>query len=316
MTHQPVPRAPEIVVDGVSRFYGEVLGVNNVSLEIDPGITSLVGSNGAGKTTLLNLLAGLIRPTSGTIRVSGSVPGDTEFPNLVGYSTQFDAFPKGLRGGDYLRHRLQMFGVPASEAQRRTGEMLERIGLEAAAGKKISAYSKGMRQRLQLAAALIHDPRVLVLDEPLNGLDPVGRAEFIELFRTLAGEGRYVLISSHILEEVDQISDHVVMMNHGYVVAEGRLQAVRDEIPDQPTTLFIGCSRPRELARLSFQSDQIVEARISHDPSGVVIRTRDRDGYFALLGRIVVEEGLDVDQVSLTDDDTFSVYGYLVGEGS
>ena len=303
-----------VVLTGVSRFYGEILGVNNVSLSIPPGITSLVGSNGAGKTTLLNLLTGLLRPTAGTIRVCGHEPSEAEiFSRIVGYATQFDAFPKGFTGFDYLYHRLRMYGSGPGEARRLSWDMLGQTGLREAGGKRVSTYSKGMRQRLQLSGALVHDPRVLVLDEPLNGLDPVARAEFIALFRRLADEGRHVVVSSHILHEVDQISDHVVMMSHGYVVAEGRIQSVRSEIRDEPASVFVSCDRPREVARRSFGNDHVVEVRISDDPPGALVRTRDVDGFFTSLNRMVVEAGIRVDQVSLTDQDAGSVYDYLVG---
>ena len=306
--------ASDIVLDQVSRFYGEILGVNNVSLRIPPGITSLVGSNGAGKTTLLNLMTGLLRPTRGTIRVRGRVPDDSEsFSGMVGYATQFDAFPKGITGYDYLYHRLRMFGSDAADADRQARDRLGQAGLGEARGKKVSAYSKGMRQRLHLAAALAGDPPVLVLDEPLNGLDPVARREFIGLFRELASAGRHVIVSSHILHEVDLISDHVVMMNRGDVVAEGQIHAMRGEIRDQPSSVFVVCDRPAEVARRGFLTAHVIEARITEEPRGVLIRTRDVDGFFGLLNRIVVEDRLQIDQVSLTDEDTSAVYGYLVG---
>lgn len=308
--------APQILLDGVSRFYGEVLGVNNVSLGIGTGITSLVGSNGAGKTTLLNLITGLLRPTSGTIRVAGCAISDPDLMRVVGYATQFDTFPRGLDGAEYLGYRLRLFGYAPGDAKVRVEEVLERVGLGEARGKRIGAYSKGMRQRLQLAAALAHGPEVLVLDEPLNGLDPVGRAEFIRLFRSLAAEGRSVLVSSHILEEVDTISDHVVMMNHGHVVAEGQIRAVRNEISEQPASVLICCDQPSRLARRAFEAVHVVEARIGEDPPSVRIRTRDLDAWFGFLNQIVLEEQLQVEQVSRADEDTYSIYGYLVGDGS
>jgi ABC-2 type transport system ATP-binding protein len=306
--------ARSIVVSGVSRYYGEILGVRNVTLDIRPGVTSLVGPNGAGKTTLLNLMAGLLVPTSGTITVHGLSPSDVElFPRVVGYATQFDSYPKGITGAALLGHRLLLFGRPGPEAREAARAMLHRVGLAEAAGRRVATYSKGMRQRLQLAAALIHDPQVLILDEPLNGLDPMARAEFIRLFRDLKSEGRVVLISSHILEEVDQVSDHAILMDRGSVVAEGQLRSIRSEIPDQPATVWVRCDRPALVAQHAFEEPGVVEVRISEHPPAVLVRTREVDLFYRLLNRIVLATGVDVEQVSRTDDDTFAVYGYLLG---
>src|SRR5215475_9005464 len=167
-----------IVFENVSRFYGEVLGVNRISLSIPPGITSLVGPNGSGKTTLMNLMTGLVRPTEGDIRVLGIRPSEPQkLFHLVGYSTQFDTFPKGVTGFQFIYSFLRLFGYQSTECEALTSKVIERVGLTDAAKRKVAGYSKGMRQRIKLAQAIAHDPRVLVLDEPLNGLDPLVRAE-------------------------------------------------------------------------------------------------------------------------------------------
>src|SRR5690242_5164229 len=189
--------------ENVSRFYGEVLGVNRVTLSIPSGITSLVGPNGSGKTTLMNLMAGLVRPTRGEIQVLGISPADPErLCRIVGYATQFDSFPKGLTGFQFLYAFLRMFGFPDPECQAKANAAIERVRMGDAAHRKVAGYSKGMRQRIKLAQAIAHDPPVLVLDEPLNGLDPLVRAETITLFREFAAQGRHVIVSSHVLHEV------------------------------------------------------------------------------------------------------------------
>jgi len=189
-----------IVFENVSKFYGEILGVNRVNLSIPPGITALVGPNGSGKTTLMNLMTGLIRPTQGRIEVLGCRTDDPEnLFKLVGYSTQFDAFPKGLTGLQFIDSYLRLSGRDAASAQQLAIQAIERVGLAEAANRTIAGYSKGMRQRIRLAQALAHDPKVLVLDEPLNGLDPLARSEMIAMFRYAAAQGCYVVISSHIL---------------------------------------------------------------------------------------------------------------------
>src|ERR1043166_8711777 len=179
-----------IVFDNVSKFYGEILGVNRVSLEIPAGITSLVGPNGAGKTTLMNLMTGLLRPTRGKLSVLG-IPTDRpdELFRKVGYCSQFDSFPRGLTGREFIRSFLMVSGFSKAEAEDLTTKALDRVELMPAADRKIGAYSKGMRQRVRLAQSIAHQPAVLILDEPLNGLDPMVRAETIALFKQLAAEG-------------------------------------------------------------------------------------------------------------------------------
>ena len=305
---------PRIVFDNVSCFYGEVLGVNRVYLSIPPGITSLVGPNGSGKTTLMNLVTGLIRPTQGQIRVLGIPPDQPEkLFRKVGYCTQFDAFPKGLTGYNFLYSYLLVHGYDRTEAHRMAWEALERVNMTDAAHRKVAAYSKGMRQRIKLAHCMCHRPQVLVLDEPLNGLDPMARAETIAAFEQWGKQGLHVIVSSHILHEVDRISDQVILLSHGYVVAEGEIQGVRSEVKDQPMQILVRCNQPSMLAARLFQQDHVVEAKISEDGKGLLVGTRDADELYLLLNRIILDTGLEVDAVAPADDDVNSVYQYLIG---
>src|ERR671929_19380 len=192
-----------IIFDNVSKFYGEILGVNRVNLQIAPGITSLVGPNGAGKSTLMNLMTGLLRPTRGSIEVLGIPTDEPErLFRKVGYCTQFDSFPRGLTGREFINSFLLVHGYERKQANLLSQVALERVNLVEAADRKVAGYSKGMRQRIRLAQSIAHEPAVLILDEPLNGLDPMARAESIALFRDLAASGLHVLVSSHILHEV------------------------------------------------------------------------------------------------------------------
>src|ERR1700676_133854 len=276
-----------IVFEDVSKFYGEILGVNRVNLTIPPGITSLVGPNGSGKTTLMNLMTGLVRPTRGSIRVLGAATDDPErLFKLVGYSTQFDSFPKGLTGFDFVYSFLRLFGDSHTECEANAWKAIERVGLVEPAKRKVAGYSKGMRQRIKLAQAIAHDPRVLVLDEPLNGLDPLVRAETIALFREFAAEGRHVIVSSHILHEVDTISDQVILLSNGYVVAEGKIHGVREEMREHPMQVVIRCTRANVLAAKVFEQDSVVEAQIHKDGLGVLVKTRDPDRFYLLLNHI------------------------------
>jgi ABC-2 type transport system ATP-binding protein len=303
--------------ENVSRFYGDVLGVNRVNLTIGPGVTSLVGPNGAGKSTLMNLMTGLIRPSRGRLRVLGISPTDPErFFRLVGYCAQFDHFPRGVTGRSFIRDSLLLHGLAADEAAQRTQEALERVNMTEAADRKLAGHSKGMRQRIRLAQAIAHHPQVLVLDEPLNGLDPMARAETMSLLKALADDGKHVIISSHILHEVDRLSDQVVLLSHGYVVAEGQIHGVRDEVRDQPAQILVRCSDPRRLARLAFDDADgagVVEARVQDDGQGLLVRTREAERFYRLLNRAVAAGEFELEAVAPADDDVGSVYQYLLG---
>ncbi|HET9941800.1 MAG TPA: ABC transporter ATP-binding protein [Terriglobia bacterium] len=303
-----------VIFDNVSKSYGEVLGVNRITLSIEPGVTSLVGPNGAGKTTLMNLMTGLLRPTKGTIRVLDVPPSDPErFYRNIGYCSQFDAFPRGLSGYHMIHSMMQLHGFRSREAEERTWNVMERVGMTDAAHRRVAGYSKGMRQRIRLALALAHDPKVLVLDEPLNGLDPMARAEVIDLFRKFAESGMHVIISSHIMHEVDIVSDSVIMLSGGYVVAEGEIQGVRHEMEEHPIQILIRCDRPALVASSVFQQDSVVEVRIHTDGGGLLVSTRNPDQFYDLLNRIILENRITVESVAPADENVNAVYQYLVG---
>ena len=309
-----IPDENQIVLDDVSKFYGEVLGINRVSLAIPAGITSLVGPNGSGKTTLMNLMTGLLQPSQGQVWVLGLSPSRPEklFPKL-GYCTQFDSFPKGLTGRQLLGSQLRLHGWGRPEASARAQKTLQRVGLSEAADRRVAGYSKGMRQRIKLALAICHDPSVLVLDEPLNGLDPLARAEMLALFREMAARGIHLLISSHILHEVDLISDRVILINNGFVVAEGDIREVRDEMQEHPRQILVRCNKPGLLAARIFEENQGIEVRIHDDHRGLLVKTRFADQFYLMMNRAVLEMGLDVEFIAPADDDVNSVYGYLIG---
>ena len=304
-----------IIFDNVSRFYGEVLGVNRVTLSIPPGITSLVGPNGSGKTTLMNLMSGLVRPTRGNVRVLGISPEQPDkLLRVLGYSTQFDSFVKGLTGFQFVYSFLRFFGYSSARCRELATKAIDLVRMGDAAGRKVAGYSKGMRQRIKLAQAIAPDPKVLVLDEPLNGLDPMVRAETISLFRKFAAEGRHVIVSSHVLHEVDLISDQVILLSNGYVVAEGQIHGVRNEIEEHPMQVLIRCDEPTKLAAQVFAEDHVVEARVVDDGHGLLVKTRDPDRFYHALNRIVLG-GVRIEGVIPADDNVNSVYEYLIGGG-
>jgi ABC-2 type transport system ATP-binding protein len=304
----------EIVFEDVSKFYGEILGVNRVNLTITPGITSLVGPNGSGKTTLMNLMTGLIQPTRGRISILGISPDDPQaLFRKVGYCGQFDSFPRGMTGYEFIKSFLLIHGYSKREADEKTWLAIERVDLVDAAHRKVAGYSKGMRQRIRLAQSIAHEPAVMILDEPLNGLDPMARAETIRLFRQLAKGGLHLIISSHILHEVDMMSDRVVLINNGYILAEGGVSGVREEMEEHPMQIMIRCDHPQELAARVFASDNVVEAQLHQDKCGLFIKTRNAEAFYLLLNRIVVENGMSIEAVAPVDDDLNAVYHYLIG---
>ena len=303
-----------IIFDDVSKFYGEILGVNRVNLQMAPGITSLVGPNGAGKSTLMNLMTGLLRPTRGSVTLLG-IPTDRpdQLFRKVGYCTQIDSFPRGLTGREFINSFLLVHGFEKKRAGELTEIALDRVNLLDAADRKVAAYSKGMRQRIRLAQSIAHQPAVMILDEPLNGLDPMVRAETIALFRKLAAEGLHLIISSHILHEVDMMSDSVVLLNNGYIVAEGNIHGVRDEMEEHPMQILIRCDQPAKLAAYVFAQDHVVEARLHEDRRGLFVKTRDADRFYLLLNEVVADGEINMESVAPVDDDLSAVYQYLIG---
>ena len=305
--------SPSVIFDEVSKFYGEVLGVNRVTLNIPPGITSLVGPNGSGKTTLMNLMTGLIHPDNGQILMRGISPRDPEaLMRITGYATQYDTAPRWATGFTFITTGLLLFGYGRAEAEEKAWKALERLSLTEAANRKVAGYSKGMRQRVRLAQAIAHDPELLVLDEPLNGLDPLVRAETIAMFRAWANEGKHVILSSHVLQEVDLISDQVVLIANGMIIAEGTIRTVRDEIQEHPSQYLVRCGDPSGVASLLFSEDHVTEIRLNDDRMGLLVMTRDREQFARVLGRIALD-GHRIETVVPADENVDALYEYLIG---
>jgi ABC-2 type transport system ATP-binding protein len=305
---------PSVVFDEVSKFYGEVLGVNHVTLNIPPGITGLVGPNGSGKTTLMNLMTGLIHPNNGTIRMRGISPRDPEnLMRITGYATQYDSAPRWATGFSFITTGLLLFGFERAEAEEKAWKALEHLSLTDAAHRKMAGYSKGMRQRVRLAQAIAHEPDLLVLDEPLNGLDPLVRAETIDLFRSWAALGRHVILSSHVLQEVDLISDQVILISNGMIVAEGKIRDVREEIHEHPSQFVVRCSDASRVAALLFNEAHITEIKLNEDRLGLLVMTSDREQFSRSIGRIALD-GFNIDSVIPADENVDALYEYLIGE--
>ncbi len=307
--------APLVTFDEVSKFYGEVLGVNRVTLQIPPGITSMVGPNGSGKTTLMNLMTGLIHPDNGTILMRGISPRDPEhLMRITGYATQYDAAPRWATGLSFIATGLLLFGYSRAEAEEKAWKALQQLSLTDAANRKMAAYSKGMRQRVRLAQAIAHEPDLLILDEPLNGLDPLVRADTIALFRAWAAKGKHVILSSHVLQEVDIISDQVILIANGMIIAEGKIRDVREEIHEHPCQYIVRCTDASRVAALFFAEGHITEIRLNEDRQGLLVMTKDREEFSRTLSRIALD-GHRIDSVIPADENVDALYEYLIGEG-
>jgi ABC-2 type transport system ATP-binding protein len=304
----------KIALHDVSKFYGDILGVNRISLEIEHGITGLVGPNGSGKSTLMNLIAGLIPSTRGNIEVRGVTPSQPgTFFRQLGYCSQYDSFPVGVNGYEFIRNTLLIHGHDRTTAEALTLQALQQVDLVKAAKKSVEAYSKGMRQRIKLAQAICHQPDVLILDEPLNGLDPMARAQIIAMFREFADTGKIVLISSPILHEVDLISDRVVLLNSGYLVAASALSNIQSET-GEPMKIFIRSRDASAIAASVFDLEHVVEAQLHYDGGGVFVRSSDANAFFLAFNRKVISEGWAIESMGPADETVEAIYQHLIVE--
>lgn len=303
--------APLLLFEQVSKWYGSVLALNQVTLALAGGITGLVGANGAGKSTLLRMANGQLKPTLGRVSVRGTDAWDWRARRLVGYCPDIDAFYEDLSGRAFVHTMARLCGYPRAEAVRRTEAVLRRVGMADRADRKLRGYSKGMRQRVKLAQALLHDPELLILDEPLSGIDPIGRQELLELFQALAAQGKCLLISSHELEALEKLTSHVVIMARGRVAAVGTLQQIRDLLDDHPLSVRIEVDRPREVARLLLALPEVLAVDVGGD--SLVVKARHPKQFFEHFGRLAVEHELDVRRLEPLDESAHAILGYLLG---
>lgn len=303
---------PLLLFQHVSKWYGPVIGVNQVTLELRPGITGLVGANGAGKSTLMKLATGQLRPDLGHVEVQGVPAWDAAAKPHVGYSPEVDAFYEDLSGRQFLEAMARLCGYPRREAVRRTAETLRLVGMDFRAERRLRGYSKGMRQRIKVAQALLHDPEVLILDEPLSGIDPIGRQEFQALFRQLAAAGKCLLVSSHELEELEKLTDHVAVMAQGRIAAVGTLARIRELLDHHPLSILVGSDRPRELAGALLTLPDVLGVDLGDDGQ-LVVRARNPRQFFSGLTSLVIEEHFDVQHVETLDESAQAILGYLLG---
>jgi ABC-2 type transport system ATP-binding protein len=314
---------PPLLFEQVSKWYGPVIGVNQVTLELRPGITGLVGANGAGKSTLLRLATGQLRPDLGSVQVFGIDAWNAAAKRHVGYCPEVDAFYEEMSGRQFVLAMARLCGYPHEEAERRTESVLQLVGMADRADRRLRGYSKGMRQRIKAAQALVHDPQVLVLDEPLAGVDPVGRQEFLDLFHGLASTGKCLLVSSHELEELEKLTEQVAIMARGRIAAVGTVSHIRDRLDDHPLSVLIELDAAglnggrsgnplRHAAGLLLGLPDVVGVEMGAEET-LVVRARNPRRFFSEFTRLVLEESLDVRRLETLDDSTHAVLNYLLG---
>ncbi len=302
-----------IELHDVSRWYGSVLGVSRVSLQFEPGVTALLGPNGAGKSTLLKLVTGLLHPSSGTVRVFDMPPfANPAVYRRLGLVPEEEEFRVRVNGLDWLAFLLQLNGLDEETALDRARKTLENVGLTDAGGRRVSGYSRGMKQRLRIAQAIAHDPEVLILDEPLTGLDPVGRREVMDWIRGWGEAGKTVVVSSHILHEVEMMTREVTLMSAGRIMAHGNFHDIRRLLDAHPHRIRVSTPEPKVLAARFLSLDGILSISFSEEEQAVQLETREPDRFYSDLADLVVDEGVVVNELTSPDDNLESVFHYLV----
>ncbi len=304
-----------IELEHASRWYGQVIGINDVTCAIGPGITALLGPNGAGKSTLIKLVTGQLRPTTGSVRVLGMRPfANGAVYRRLGYTPEIENSYDEMTGRQLVRMLAHMSGLERGTLEARVAEVLELVGMTSAADRQIGGYSKGMRQRIKVAQALVHDPEILMLDEPFNGLDPVARREMTQLLHEQAERNKTIVISSHILYEVEQMTHRILLMNRGRLLAMGDVFQIRSLIDAHPHRIRIESPQSRELAQRLLAMPFVLSARLDREQAGVVeVETRHPDAFYNVFPQVVLEHGYRITAFESPDNNLESVFRYLVG---
>ena len=299
-----------IEVTNLSKWFGSVVAVNDVTFTVHPGITGLLGPNGAGKTTLLHMMAGLAGPSEGELRVLGqSVRGNTDIYRSVGVMSEHEAVYNFFTGRELVEFSAKLQGV--KDVKSSTDRAIDMVNLASAQDRHLGTYSRGMRQRMRLAATMVHDPEVLILDEPLNGTDPRQRLEFQDLMRKLSAEGRTILISSHILEEVETLADTILLLVSGKLAAAGDYRAIREKLDERPFQVRITCDEPRKLAAELVQLD-VIDSVIVDDDGSLTVLSRNVAVLQRGVASLAHQAGVRLYRVEPLDDSLESVFTYVL----
>lgn len=304
-----------IETKNLSRWYGNVLGLSDVSLQIEQGISGILGPNGAGKSTFLKLITGQIKPNIGFVRIKGKkVWNNYKLFSEIGFCPEQDSFYEELSGWRFLTNLLRLHHFSKPEIKARAQEALELVELDKDKDRVIKSYSRGMRQRLKFAQVVAHGPEILVLDEPLNGLDPLARRKIIRLIKSYEQEGKTIIVSSHVLPEIEAMTNRIILIHQGKIFAQGDVHYIRDLIEDHPHIISIKCSGPRELAEKFIKEDFVLKVHFGAFPDSLLVETTNRDKFFSLLPSLLVENKIEVEEITSPDDNLQAVFDYLVGK--
>jgi ABC-2 type transport system ATP-binding protein len=299
----------------VSKWYGNVIGLNKLSLSVPAGVTGLLGPNGAGKSTFLQLATGQLYPSQGDVRVLGQRAWNNPALNTqTGLCPEQDAFYEWMTGWDFVYTSARLGGLSRAEAKDAAVRTLDAVGMFKNSGRAIRGYSKGMRQRTKLAQALVHDPDVLFLDEPMTGTDPVARRDLMDIIQRLGADGKSVLVSSHVLHEVQSLTPNIILLNRGRLVAEGNIRQIRDLIDKHPHHIVLICGDCRKLAGRLIAWEGVEGVRVLPQDKGLMVETRLPDTFYSRLPALAVDEGLVIDEVYSDDDNLEAVFKYLVNQ--
>ncbi len=303
---------PIVTAEHLSKWYGQVSGLNDVTVTVPPGITGLLGPNGAGKSTFMKLITGQLKPSKGSVHVLGEpIWGNPAVYFRIGFCPEQDSFYDRMTGLEWVTALVRLNGLSPQEADAAARRALEAVDLLDAADKKIGAYSKGMRQRVKLAQAIVHDPELLILDEPLSGMDPLARRRTIRMIKDWARAGKSILVSSHILHEIESMTANILLINNGRILAEGNVHQIRDLIDEHPHTVFIRAENPRALARRFLSEDDVISLRFEAD--AVIVETARPDAFYARLTDLAASgDAGPIDEVTSPDDNLQAVFKYLV----
>jgi ABC-2 type transport system ATP-binding protein len=301
-----------VVADHLSKWYGQVIGLNDVSVTVPSGITGLLGPNGAGKSTFMKLITGQLKPSKGSVTVLGEpIWQNPGLYHRIGFCPEQDAFYERMTGREWVTALVRLNGVTETEAAAMAARAIEDVELTEAADKKIGAYSKGMRQRIKMAQALVHDPELLILDEPLSGMDPIARRKAIRMIKDWGRAGKSVIVSSHILHEIESMTANILLINQGRILAEGNVHQIRDLIDEHPHTVHIKADETRALAREFLGHDDVLSLKF--EEGAVIVQTGRPDAFYARLTDLAASGAHGaIHEVTSPDDNLQAVFQYLV----
>jgi ABC-2 type transport system ATP-binding protein len=302
-----------IETKNLSKWYGNVLGLSDVSLEIEAGITGLLGPNGAGKSTFMKLVTGQMKPNIGSVSIEGrDVWNNFPLYRKIGFCPEQDAFYEDVTGWEFLTGLLRLYGFPPQAVTERASRALDIVELMADKDRKIRSYSRGMRQRVKFAQSIAHDPDIIILDEPLSGLDPLGKRRLIRLVKDFQSEGKTIIVSSHVLPEIEAMTSRVIMIHQGKILAQGDIHSIRDLIESYPHMISIRCDDARAVAAQFVHDPSILKMSFGPDGRSLVVETHSRDAFFSRLQSVVLKIGTEVEEISSPDDNLQAVFDYLV----